>query len=115
MVFRSTGRGAARILFAASVGFGASMAHSQTQPAPAPPPAEIDPNAPLDPMPDLGVPWPDMAAPDANPAQPAPAGTVAATPSRSAGEAVSYRVQIEGLDRLDPAAAAAVHAGFQSQ
>jgi translocation and assembly module TamA len=26
----------------------------------APPPAELDPNAPLDPMPDLGVEWPDM-------------------------------------------------------
>jgi translocation and assembly module TamA len=35
------------------------------QPAPPPPPtigAEIDPNAPLDAMPDLGVAWPDMAA-----------------------------------------------------
>ena len=27
--------------------------------------AELDPTAPLDPLPDLGVDWPDMNAPDA--------------------------------------------------
>ncbi len=41
----------------------------QRPPPPLPPGAEIDPNAPLDAMPDLGVGWPDLAAPEP------PAGT----------------------------------------
>ncbi len=51
---------------------------ARAQQAPPPPPpsgAEIDPNAPLDAMPDLGVAWPDLATPD-----PAPAADLAPLP-----------------------------------
>ena len=61
-------------------------------------PAELDPSAPLDPMPDLGVPWPDMNAP--NEAKP-PEGTagaqpIQAQPTDETGEH-GYTIAIEGL------------------
>lgn len=39
-------------------------AFAQTTPPETLDPGELDPNAPLDPMPDLGVDWPDMNGPD---------------------------------------------------
>ncbi len=43
----------------------AALLHTPVEAQQNPPtdPAELDPNAPLDPMPDLGVEWPDMNAP----------------------------------------------------
>ncbi|MEA3059881.1 MAG: translocation and assembly module TamA [Sphingomonadales bacterium] len=72
-------------------------------PAPTPPdPAELDPNAPLDPMPDLGVAWPELNAWDtAAPAAPP-------TPSRQrrgipvAGD-MRYTVEIHGLASVSDA------------
>ena len=61
-----------------AAGFGCAVlaawpALAQTAPPPPPPPppasgAEIDPNAPLDAMPDLGVEWPDLNSRDPAPA-----------------------------------------------
>ena len=68
-------------------------------PTPAPPPdaAELDPNAPLDPMPGLGIAWPEL---DARETAPPPA----AAPTKRKGHAVAvtvgdirYTVQVEGL------------------
>ena len=98
-----SGRGsraiAARLLCAAA---SAAVAISpvDSQPAPSPPePAELDPSAPLDPMPDLGVEWPDLNAKDsAEP--PAPA---AATPQAQAqavtdeNSNIRYTVEVQGL------------------
>ena len=84
---------------------------------PAPPPlvngAEIDPNAPLDAMPDLGVAWPDLATPDPAPAldiAPLPplAGDVAEPDARGDTVMVDdgvaarrYRVTIAGIDAIE--------------
>jgi len=68
-------------------------------PTPAPPPdaAELDPSAPLDPMPGLGIAWPEL---DARETAPPPA----AAPTKRKGHAVGvtvgdirYTVQVEGL------------------
>ena len=69
----------------------ASAAPAAAQPTPAAPPvavpsgtpgAEIDPSAPLDPMPDLGVAWPELGEPGATiPGAPAPVAE-APQPSR---------------------------------
>lgn len=96
----------------ASPALAQDAAQPQTQ-APPPPPADplqvsIDPNAPLDPMPDIGVAWPDMEAPE--PAEPeilpldpaAQATAPAATTSDSAAE-LRYSVTLQGLDDLEAA------------
>jgi translocation and assembly module TamA len=61
---------AARLLCAAAAGVVcANSALAQTDaPPPLGDPAELDPSAPLDPMPDLGVEWPDLNAKDNEPA-----------------------------------------------
>jgi translocation and assembly module TamA len=68
-------------------------------PTPAPPPdaAELDPSAPLDPIPGLGIAWPEL---DARETAPPPA----AAPTKRKGHAVAvtvgdirYTVQVEGL------------------
>ena len=72
---------------------------------PAPDPAELDPNAPLDPMPGLGVEWPDMNAPDAKPdPEPAAPADAASTEPTDTGVSIDdsaaarrYAVRIEGL------------------
>jgi translocation and assembly module TamA len=91
-------RVAARLLCAAAAAaLGATPALSQTSP---PDPAELDPSAPLDPMPDLGVDWPDLDAPQ--PAQPlvtAPARSSrrAARSDEEAGSDIRYTWDVEGL------------------
>jgi translocation and assembly module TamA len=67
-------------------------------------PGELDPSAPMAPLPDLGVDWPDLNAPDepvapgqAEPASPAPA--VAAEEDRS-GNDFHYSFVVEGLQGL---------------
>jgi translocation and assembly module TamA len=70
--------------------------------------AELDPTAPLDPLPDLGVDWPDMNAPDA----PAPIEDSSVTtpetvevapagPEIDSAEARRYAVSIDGLQAVD--------------
>ena len=55
----------------------------------------LDPSAPLDPLPDLGVEWPDMEE---------PVGPIAVAPDTNIAEAATertYWVRIEGLDAAD--------------
>ena len=87
----------------------------------APDPAELDPNAPMDPMPGLGVDWPDMKAPDPRP-EPEPAAkpdATAASDSVDAGVSIDdsvaarrYVVRIEGLGSV---ASADLLAAFKRQ
>ena len=73
---------------------------------PPPDPADLDPNAPLAPLPDLGVAWPDLNAPDAP--QP-PAATPAVAPKQaerapaSAGGNIRYTIAVEGLGPIGAA------------
>jgi translocation and assembly module TamA len=68
-------------------------------PAPQTPPAELDPSEPLDPLPGLGVEWPDLNAKDEAPA-PAEAApsqpTAAAAAAEPEGER-RYSMRVEGL------------------
>ena len=65
------------------------------QTAPPPDPTELDPNAPLDPMPDLGVAWPELNAKDtAPPPSASPSAKVRSAPV--AGE-MRYTVEVQGL------------------
>lgn len=75
-----------------------AAAHAQETPPPA---GELDPSAPLDPMPDLGVDWPDMDAPDPV-LEPLPGEEASAQPETgiSIDDSVAarrYSVRIEGL------------------
>ena len=104
--------GAARLLCAvAATALVPGITTAQTAPAPpsrAPPPptpdaAELDPNAPLAPLPDLGVAWPELKASDTTPAQ--PQGAAPVTKGKKAKEEavadgtgdVRYTVLVEGL------------------
>ena len=70
--------------------------------------AELDPTAPLDPLPDLGVDWPDLNAPDApapidDPSVTTPETVEAAPtgPEMDSAEARRYSVSIDGLQAVD--------------
>jgi translocation and assembly module TamA len=79
------------------------------EPAPPSDPLDLpplDPSAPLDPLPDLGVDWPDMEQGSDEPIADAPDSAIA----DSAAERV-YAVRIEGLD---PDTEAALRAQFDS-
>jgi translocation and assembly module TamA len=104
MVSGAKGRGRGWLLAAAACGLcSASVAHAQLAPAG---PAELDPNAPLDPMPDLGVEWPDMDKPDPAPEPPATGETPAADQAiEDSAAARRYAYRVEGLESVaDPAA-----------
>src|SRR6476469_6537081 len=98
---RVSGRGAARLLCAAAAAALAAPAHSQAA-QPPPDAAELDPSAPLAPMPDLGVDWPDINAKDATPApQPAgPKGQASASAVTDENSQIRYTVEVEGLGGL---------------
>jgi translocation and assembly module TamA len=113
MIGRGSRLGAARLLgAAATIAFVPVAAPAQTLPSqPIPPqqpadPAELDPSAPLDAMPDLGVAWPQL-----NPGDTAPPPVAApASPKRQAkrGQAdgsgdIRYTVQVEGLAAIGDA------------
>jgi translocation and assembly module TamA len=86
---------------------------AQTGPAPPapsqPPPdaAELDPNAPLAPLPDLGVAWPELNPKEASPAAAAPstptsspravAKSQASAPAPDAAGNIRYTVAVEGI------------------
>ena len=70
--------------------------------------AELDPTAPLEPLPDLGVDWPDMNAPDAPAPEDltgtAPADTATAPPLAvdvDSTKARRYSVSIDGLQGVE--------------
>ena len=96
---------AAQILLAASVALAALPGAAWAQAASDP--AELDPNAPMDAMPDIGVAWPDMAKPDAVvPTAPAPTpGEAPAAPAATSFEdgaaARRYRVSLSGIEAVD--------------
>ncbi|MGZ2411726.1 translocation and assembly module TamA [Sphingomonas sp. F9_3S_D5_B_2] len=73
----------------------AQAAPPQAQPVPS---TELDPSAPLDPLPDLGVDWPDL-----NTREPSPTAPTPADESTQAASARRYSLTIEGLASL-PAA-----------
>jgi len=58
---------------------------------------QVDPNATMAPLPDLGVDWPDLAAPDAT-SPTAERNTPGAQP---ADREQRYHVQLDGIDALD--------------
>jgi translocation and assembly module TamA len=102
-----SGRGSTRVVArllcaAAACALGAASALGQSAPPPADP-AELDPTAPLDPMPDLEVEWPDLdsaedGTPPAAAARPEPLAV--AEPSDEVTGELRYTVAIEGLDAL---------------
>jgi translocation and assembly module TamA len=80
----------------------AEQPRPQTQAPPADP-GELDPNAPLAPMPDLGVAWPELNAdePAVTPQQPAPAAAPKEPASTGEiGEGIHYTVSVEGLQSI---------------
>ncbi|HET9335764.1 MAG TPA: BamA/TamA family outer membrane protein [Sphingomicrobium sp.] len=91
-------------------------------PVPPADPGELDPTAPLDPMPDLGVDWPDLnqPEPEAPPEIEGVAPEAAAEATEEAAELVEdasatrrYRWQITGLDGL--AEAVEIRTGFDER
>jgi translocation and assembly module TamA len=114
MTGRGSAIGAAGLLCAAcSAALVADPAWGQAVPAQQEPPAstapELDPNAPLAPLPDLGVEWPDLNAKDTTPPPPAQeqaapsAGKAAASASTDASGNLRYTVQVEGLSSIGSA------------
>jgi translocation and assembly module TamA len=102
--------GAARLLCAAA-GLASVSGTAVGQAVPAPPPAEpsssgpadLDPNAPLAPLPDLGVAWPTLNARDT--AQPPPAAPAASTRKGARTLAtgvgnIRYTLAVEGLSGI---------------
>ena len=118
MVSGAMGRGRACLLAAAACGLALAAPVRAQQAAPGP--AELDPSAPLDPMPDLGVDWPDMNQPDPVP-QPPPEETAevetdevpVGTAIEDAGAARRYGYRLEGLESV--AEADAIAARFREQ
>jgi len=106
-------RGGLRLVSAA--GLGLALASPGFGQATAPNSAELDPSAPLDPLPDIGVEWPDLNAPEAEvpPANAPPAETI------TEGVERRYTVVIRGIEEVGAAdelrrafeAQSALHAG----
>jgi len=118
MKWRGEAREAARLLCAAAVAF-VLAAPALAQPAPSGDPTELDPSAPLEPMPDLGVDWPDPGASDRPSPAPSPdqAADPQPTPAEPPAEAavteddrasdsaeLRYSVVLQGLENIGSAA-----------
>lgn len=93
--------------------------HAQIPP---PDPTQLDPSAPLDPMPDLGVEWPDMNQPDPEPPPEVQAvePEAAAEATEEAAERVedvtatrSYRWSLSGFEGITEAAD--IRSGFDER
>jgi len=123
---KGRGWGAARALGVGCAALSVALPALAQQPAPPPPRAsgaDIDPSAPIDAMPDLGVEWPDLAAPDAAAAEPiaeplAEADAPEPAPSEDVlvdddGAARRYRVTLAGIDGL--AGGEAIQRAFDEQ
>ena len=102
---RGSAETAARLLCAVAACAFAIPAGAQTtaQPPPPPGPPQLDPNAPMDALPDLGVDWPDINAKEESP-PPTEQGSVAAPETEpqtaNAGETTGdrhYALSVEGL------------------
>src|SRR6476646_4341864 len=96
---RASARTGARLWCAAALGaMAASPACAQTAPPPAEP-TELDPSAPMAPMPDLGVQWPDLKTREPSPpaaSTPAPAAPIPTSANDGTSER-KYVVEVEGL------------------
>jgi translocation and assembly module TamA len=89
--------GAARLLCAAGYcALFAGPAFGQAAPPPPSDTGELDPNAPLAPLPDLGVDWPQLDADQTAPPAQAEAPAAKAQTTEAAGT-VRYTVDVEGL------------------
>lgn len=77
----------------AALALAATPLHAQT----VPPPADLDPSAPLDPMPDLEVDWPDLSEPE--PAAPPEIEGVAPEAAAEATEEAAERVEDVSAER----------------
>jgi translocation and assembly module TamA len=101
---RGSTHGAARLLCAAAAAaLVPAPALAQAAPPPPPDPAELDPSAPLDPMPDLGVAWPELnAQQSAPPAAAAPPTRNQKSPRAAADGTgdIRYTVEVDGLRGL---------------
>jgi len=110
-------REAAQLLCAAAL-TGVLAVPALAQSAPPTGPDELDPSAPLEPMPDLGVDWPDPGAADQPAIPPNPQELAEEPPAEPAiaaedATALRYRVVIEGLEQIGPAAA--LNSAFEQQ
>src|SRR4051812_25409507 len=83
-----------------------TVAAQQPAPQPQSQPLVPDPSAPLDPMPDIGVPWPDLQQPEA-------ARPIAPTPGAAIADAATERHYAVDIAGLDPALGEAIHDQFQ--
>ena len=101
--------GAARLLgAAAAIAFASDLLFAQPapqEPPPQPQPdaAELDPSAPLAPLPDLGVAWPELNAKDTAPPPAAMPSTTRTQSNRGVADGtgnIRYTVQVEGLAAL---------------
>src|SRR5436190_24334705 len=101
---RGSTRLAARLLCAAAtIAFVSDPAAAQSAPPAPPDAAELDPNAPLEPLPDLGVDWPALNAKVAT--APPSSASIAPTPSDETAGDMRYVWGVEGLGALGNAAA----------
>jgi translocation and assembly module TamA len=99
----SSGRTARLLCAAAALSFVPAAAGAQAAPPltqnPPPEPSELDPSAPLAPLPDIGVEWPDLNAKDQ--VAPAPATVkgqaIASTSLGEGGGEIHYSWTIEGI------------------
>jgi translocation and assembly module TamA len=107
---RVSARSVARLLCAAA-STALVCAPALAQQTAAPNSADVDPSAPLDPMPDLGVDWPDLGkAPPEEPLSQAPA---AATGVADMSSERRYAIAIDGLEKIGNAQA--LVAAFEKQ
>lgn len=93
---RRRGAALAAVASLAVTPWGLAGARAQTPPVAEP---ALDPDSPLDDMPDIGVDWPDLNA--AQEEEASPTGTAAQT---EAGDELRYTLRFEGLEIVDRAA-----------
>src|SRR3990170_535391 len=102
---RQLGRGVAAAIAAAGAGLALEQPAFAQEPMPSS--SELDPSAPLEPLPDLGVEWPDMEAADPSPLPPEAGGEIAATPPADqlddSAAAQRYAVVLGGLETVGDA------------
>jgi translocation and assembly module TamA len=93
----------ARLLCAAGTAALACSPAAAQQPPPQPDSADVDPSAPLAPMPDIGVPWPDLGK--APPDEPGPETPTEGAAVTDTSVERGYTIAIDGLERIGNAQA----------
>src|SRR6185503_2480718 len=110
MNWRGKARVAARLLCATALTLAMPIL---AQPAPPTDPAELDPSAPLEPLPDLGVDWPETGTdippvpaenPETGPVETPAAPAVSESELADTGAELYYSIAIEGLEAVGPSA-----------